>query len=82
MKTTLSMGRRVPLVLLLLVVAAGAFLQGNTGLASRTPGTPKIVCDAPTAEWGDLIKGDPYEHVFQIKNTGDEVLIIQKVNGT
>ena len=56
MKTTLSMGRRVPLVLLLLVVAAGAFLQGNTGLASRTPGTPKIVCDAPTAEWGDLIK--------------------------
>ena len=60
---------------------AGNSLAGNS-LAGNSTGTPKIVCDEPLVEWGELIKGSPFHHTFQIKNEGDAVLIIQKVNGT
>jgi len=63
------------------VASAGSVLPVTAG-ASGAPGVPKIVCDEPLAEWGDLIKGTPFEHTFQIRNDGDAVLIIQKVNGT
>ena len=63
------------------VASAGSVLPVTAG-ASSAPGVPKIVCDEPLAEWGDLIKGTPFEHTFQIRNDGDAVLIIQKVNGT
>jgi len=73
--------------LFLLLVGTGTLL--STGAipsqllpAAAAPGVPKISCEEDTAEWGDLIKGTPFEHTFQIRNTGDEVLIIQKVNGT
>ena len=73
--------------LLLLLVGTGAILSTGAmpsqGLAAeRATGTPKISCEEATVEWGDLIKGTPFEHTFQIRNDGDEVLIIQKVNGT
>ena len=82
---------------LLLLLGAGIFLRGDfslagnglagnslagNSLAGNSTGTPKIVCDEPLVEWGELIKGSPFHHTFQIKNEGDAVLIIQKVNGT
>lgn len=74
---------------LLLLLGAGIFLRGDSSLAGNSlaensagTGTPKIVCDEPIVEWGELIKGSPFHHTFQIKNEGDAVLIIQKVNGT
>ena len=63
------------------VASAGSVSPVDPG-ASSAPGVPKISCDETLAEWGDLIKGTPFEHTFQIRNDGDAVLIIQKVNGT
>jgi hypothetical protein len=75
------------LTALLLLLGAGISLRGDfslagNSLAGNSTGTPKIVCDEPLVEWGELIKGSPFHHTFQIKNEGDAVLIIQKVNGT
>ena len=72
---------------LLILLGAGVLLQGSASsggwVAGATyPAGPQIVCDVPLAEWGELIKGSPYQHIFEIKNPGDQVLIIQKVNGT
>ncbi|MDE0959886.1 MAG: hypothetical protein OSB09_03820 [Planctomycetota bacterium] len=74
---------------LLILFGSGAVLlqgSGHSGGVSRgspaVPAGPQITCDEPLAEWGDLIKGSPFQHVFEIKNPGDQVLIIQKVNGT
>jgi len=89
--------RGVSLAALVLLLGAGVFLRGDSSLAgnslagnslatnslaTHSVGTPKIVCEEPLVEWGDLIKGSPFHHTFQIKNEGDAVLIIQKVNGT
>lgn len=84
--------RGVSLTALLLLLGAGISLRGDfslagnslaeNSLAGNSTGTPKIVCDEPLVEWGELIKGSPFHHTFQIKNEGDAVLIIQKVNGT
>ncbi|MEE2857790.1 MAG: hypothetical protein VX949_10395 [Planctomycetota bacterium] len=79
--------RGVSLAALVLLLGAGVFLRGDSSLAgnslaTNSVGTPKIVCEEPLVEWGDLIKGSPFQHTFQIKNEGDAVLIIQKVNGT
>lgn len=49
---------------------------------STEDGTPVLSCEVNTQSFGDLIKGTPYEHVFQIKNLGDATLKITKVNGT
>lgn len=65
------------------IASTGSVLSTAQGASSpRSPGVPKIRCDEALAEWGDLIKGTPFEHTFQIHNDGDAVLIIQKVNGT
>ncbi len=48
---------------------------------AQVPGAPRIECDQPLVEWGELIKETPFTHDFEIRNTGDEVLIIKKVNG-
>ena len=45
-------------------------------------GTPLLSCEVSTQNFGELIKGTPYEHVFRIKNLGDATLKITKVNGT
>ncbi|RUA08265.1 MAG: hypothetical protein DSY81_09910 [Bacillota bacterium] len=79
--------RGVSLTAFLLLLGAGIFLRGDSSLAGNSlaghgSGTPKIVCEEPIVEWGELIKGSPFHHTFQIKNEGDAVLIIQKVNGT
>lgn len=82
--TTISRsGLRLFLVLLGSTTMLSMGAMGSQGLeAARATGTPKISCEEATAEWGDLIKGTPFEHTFQIRNDGDAVLIIQKVNGT
>ena len=78
-------GLRLFLLLLGITTIASTGSVFSTALGASSPGSPgvpKIRCDESLAEWGDLIKGTPFEHTFQIHNDGDEVLIIQKVNGT
>ncbi|OUU23063.1 MAG: hypothetical protein CBC13_06550 [Planctomycetia bacterium TMED53] len=76
------------LVGLLTVLLAVGFIpwvsmEAATGkVVGQVPGSPKIECDEPLVEWGELIKETPFTHDFEIRNTGDEVLIIKKVNGT
>ena len=65
------------------VASTSSVLSTAQGASSPgSPGVPKIRCDEALVEWGDLIKGTPFEHTFQIHNDGNAVLIIQKVNGT
>ncbi len=73
--------------LFLLLLGMGALVSSSSFSskdleASYAPGGPQISCEETTASWGELIKGTPFEHTFKIHNNGDEVLIIQKVNGT
>ena len=72
---------------LLVLLALGFFpwLSSESSLSranGQVPGSPRIECDQPLVEWGELIKETPFTHEFEIRNTGDEVLIIKKVNGT
>ena len=72
---------------LILLLALGLIPWLSTGsqfgsAIGQVPGSPRIECDEPLVEWGELIKETPFTHDFEIRNTGDEVLIIKKVNGT
>ena len=50
--------------------------------ANPEAGNPKLSCEISTQNFGELIKGVPYEHTFLIRNLGDATLKITKVNGT
>ena len=76
-------GTRRLVLLLALGLIPWLSIESIGGTANgQVPGSPRIECDEPLVEWGDLIKETPFTHDFQIRNTGDEVLIIKKVNGT
>ena len=50
--------------------------------AAAATGTPKIASDAATHDFGAIKLGDKAEHVFKIRNAGDGVLKIDKVERT
>jgi len=60
----------------LLVLAATAVAAG--GYAAEHRG-PRISVEQPRFDFGTVRPGAQPEHVFEIKNVGDEVLEIQQV---
>jgi len=78
----MSGSRRLILLLALGLIPWLSVRDSGAATHSQVPGSPRIECDEPLVEWGELIKETPFTHDFEIRNTGDEVLIIKKVNGT
>lgn len=50
------------------------FLCPATALAQ-----PSIVFDEETRDFGKIIAGSPIEHVFEVRNGGDQDLIITRL---
>ena len=46
-----------------------------------TPGKigPKILIEEPNFDWGRVLHGEVVEHTIRVKNVGDELLRITKV---
>lgn len=59
------------LVLAALVVAGGLSAEERRG--------PRIAVDEPRFDFGTVRPGDRAEHVFTVRNAGDEVLQIERV---
>ncbi len=48
----------------------------------RAEAAPRIVVDRPLHDFGSVERGTPVEHVFTVRNGGDEPLRIEHVKGT
>lgn len=80
----------------LLVVATTAFVSGcsnkrvkhaektQSAVSSQpsTTGKPKIVALEEKHDFGKVKEGTTLEHVFRIRNKGDQELIIEKASGS
>ena len=53
-----------------------------TLLGALAYGGPKIVCETPTAEFGQVRAPQPITHRFAILNAGDEPLTITGIRST
>ena len=68
--------RRAKWIVLAAVLIMDLLVAGNVFAA------PKILCEAPTWEFPTVKEGEKPEHIFKIKNTGDEVLEIKRVRAS
>lgn len=67
---------RIQSVLIAMLVAVAVSAAGAA--ASGSPG-PRIYLPEPTFDFGTVREGDQPEHVFEIKNVGNDTLIISQV---
>ena len=58
------------------------FLLGTSPAQEEKDKGPKISIDAPAFNLGEIDEGTPITHTYIIKNTGTEVLKIEKVQPT
>jgi hypothetical protein len=65
-----------PLLTLLLMVGAVAAQEKATG---QPAGSPKLVIESFTKDFGDVLSGAPLKYSFKIKNEGTTDLLIQNV---
>jgi hypothetical protein len=59
--------------------------QGTQGAASSQPSTegkPKIVALETEHNFGKVKEGTTLEHVFRIRNQGDQELVIERASGS
>ncbi len=68
--------KRVLLLVILIMAACGA---GGRMLPAQEHKGPKIEVKEELYDAGKVVQGEPVVHVFGIRNTGDEILEIQKV---
>ena len=59
------------LMLATLMIAAGLSAEERRG--------PRVAVDEPRFDFGTVRPGDRPEHVFTVRNAGDEVLLIERV---
>ena len=64
-------------LLLTLLFAAAAIAQENP--PKPNSGTPKLVMESPTHDFGEVKAGSPLRYVFKVKNEGTADLLIQNV---
>jgi hypothetical protein len=64
-------------LLLTLLFAGAALAQENAPKANG--GTPKLVIESPTHDFGEVKAGTPLRYVFKVKNEGTADLQIQNV---
>ena len=57
------------------VVASASQKQGDGGT-----GTPQLVIESPTHDFGEVKTGTPLKWIFKIKNTGKADLVINSVS--
>lgn len=43
---------------------------------------PQLIVDQPTVDLGKILQGNRVEHVYSLRNNGDQVLVIQKVRSS
>jgi hypothetical protein len=67
-------------MLIMSMVMVGLLYAGP--LAARDSTGPKIELKEMRYDFGKVAQGTPAEHVFEIKNTGSEPLIIEKVQSS
>lgn len=65
--------------LLVLVMAAVAF-SGSLSAGERQG--PRITVNDARHDFGMVDQGTQPEHIFEIKNTGDEMLVIRRLDPT
>ena len=75
--------RRAPLAMLVVLLggALGVTAQA-TAQDSPVEGTPRLVVEESTHDWGQLLKGQATEYTFSVRNDGDGALLIEKVQAT
>ena len=61
------------------LAAVGVLLLIAAAVAAGEPQGPRISVAEPRYDFGEVAAGVMLEHVFEIKNTGDEVLVIRKI---
>ena len=64
------------MALMLTLLSAGAALAQETPKAG---GTPKLVLESPTHDFGEIKSGAPLRYTFKVKNEGTADLLIQNV---
>jgi len=68
--------RKVILFVILITAACGA---GGRAVPAQEPKGPRIEVKEERYNAGKVVPGEQVVHVFDIRNAGDEVLEIQKV---
>lgn len=71
-------GKRVFIAVMLSSLIAAAGVVSATAAAQEQKG-PKIEIKQERYEFGNVKQGDAAVHVFEFRNAGDDILIIQKV---
>jgi hypothetical protein len=64
-------------LLIVTCVAAGIACAKDT-----RPQAPQISCDTPVFDFGSIPAGQNVTHVFTVRNTGRELLHIQRAQGS
>jgi len=72
------MGRTITIIVVLVLAAAAFTAAGSAGEHQG----PRIYVKESNVDLGTVRPGSHPEHIFEIKNVGDEVLEIQRVQPT
>jgi hypothetical protein len=65
--------------LLVLLILASAFGMGCSLVTARVHTGPKIEIKEKQYDFGQVVQGQQVVHAFEVRNIGDEVLEIEKV---
>ena len=60
----------------------GTVFTGVACAKDTGPAAPQISCPAPTFDFGTVKAGQTVAHVFTVRNTGRELLRIQRAQGS
>ena len=72
------MGRKITIIAMLVIAAVAITAAGSAGEQQG----PRIYVKESNFDLGTVRPGSQPEHIFEIKNVGDEVLEIQRVQPT
>ncbi len=56
-----------------------AILAGTAGLSAQEYQGPKIEVSGDRFDFGRVVQGTPATHTFEVRNTGKEPLVIERV---